>query len=260
MANSCFTIGPDISVLNPTTIANCVLWLDASDASTITKDSGNRISLWTDKSGNGQSRGQASAIRQPLYVTISPVSNMPGVKFDTDPQYLGDTSSTINPRGDITIFTVFRIVNHTNWGALYSMAQTAADGQGSPALGFNNTTNTGLISYNTAVSPTGAITLSTGSGILGTNNVAMYRRTGGTNGNGGTVNLETRGGAPATASGTQSWTSFDGDNYYIGRQGSTASVYKTLDGYICEHLCYERALTSDEQTQVWAYLQTKWSI
>ena len=42
------------------------LWLDASDASTIT-ESGNKVSQWSDKSGNGNDATQATGSLQPTY-------------------------------------------------------------------------------------------------------------------------------------------------------------------------------------------------
>lgn len=256
---------PPVPPLDPKTIPNLVLWLDAADSATIIRDGSNKVSAWNDKSGGAQNRLQTDANKQPLYVASSPISSKPAIKFApgaaaaTD-NFLGTNSSTINPRGDLTTFTAFRIVNHSAWGHLYSMAHSSIDGMGAPGLGYDNAVNTSLMVYNSALTATTKIVLPTGAGVAGTNNVASYRRAGGNNGNGGAVSLQSRGGAPAVASGTQSWISYDGDNYYIGKLGANAGTFRTIDGYIAEHLCYERALTTEEINKVFEYLQNKWDI
>jgi len=52
----------------PTDIPNMQLWLDASDASTITEVGGN-VSQWDDKSGNNVYASQAVGSKQPSYGT-----------------------------------------------------------------------------------------------------------------------------------------------------------------------------------------------
>lgn len=255
----------NVPSFDPLSIPNCVLWLDAQDASTVILNGGN-VSEWQDKSGNGQHRQQATVVKQPPYVTSSPINGKPAIQFApaaaaADDPVLGSNSSTINSRADITTFTVFRYVAQSNYGCLFTLARSAADGQGSPYLGLQTSLDNRLIAHNATLTLTGAITLSTGTGIIGSNNAAMYRRTGGTNGNGGTVNLESRGAVNATGSGTQVWTSFMGSNYYIGRLADTTSATtRTMNGYIGEHLCYQRALTTLEQEDIWAYLIAKWSL
>jgi hypothetical protein len=58
------------SPFTPASIAGLQLWLDASDASTITQ-SGGTVSQWNDKSGNANNAAQATGSMQPTYVTNS---------------------------------------------------------------------------------------------------------------------------------------------------------------------------------------------
>ncbi|MEM2974451.1 MAG: DUF2341 domain-containing protein, partial [Candidatus Micrarchaeia archaeon] len=58
-------IAPNASGLS----GNLKLWLDANDATTITKDGSNKVSQWRDKSGNGNYMIQGDYNRQPTYVT-----------------------------------------------------------------------------------------------------------------------------------------------------------------------------------------------
>lgn len=53
----------------PTNLAGLSLWLDASDASTITLDVSNNISQWSDKSGNARHAVQGSALLRPAWGT-----------------------------------------------------------------------------------------------------------------------------------------------------------------------------------------------
>ena len=63
-----------------------LLWLDASDETTITKDSNDLVSQWNDKSGNGHHATQSTPANQPT--------------FDTD-QINGGTSDWLNLPSDI---------------------------------------------------------------------------------------------------------------------------------------------------------------
>jgi hypothetical protein len=51
----------------PTELPGCVLWLDAADLSSITKDGSNKVSQWSDKSGNAKHAVQATGADQPTY-------------------------------------------------------------------------------------------------------------------------------------------------------------------------------------------------
>jgi len=56
------------STFLPTDVSGLKVWLDASDASTITKDGSDLVSQWDDKSGEGNDIAQATGSLQPLWV------------------------------------------------------------------------------------------------------------------------------------------------------------------------------------------------
>lgn len=88
--------------------ANLVLWIDASDKSTITLTS-NRVVDWADKSSNGYNFSQDGAASQPIYNSV-PMNNRPTVTFDGNTDYMvTDETGIIDPgSSDFTCYMVFR--------------------------------------------------------------------------------------------------------------------------------------------------------
>ena len=70
----------NVTPWKPTSLSNCILWLDANDAANVTLTSGN-VSQWSDKSGQGFHFTQGTATAQPLYL-VSGRNGMYVVKFD----------------------------------------------------------------------------------------------------------------------------------------------------------------------------------
>ena len=59
---------------NPTSIPGCLMWVDATDSTTLTF-SGTNVSQWNDKSGNGYNFTQPDTGRYPAY-TVSGINSM----------------------------------------------------------------------------------------------------------------------------------------------------------------------------------------
>ena len=70
------------------------LWLDASDISSVIKDSSNKVSQWADKSGNGVNVSQSDSAKQPTF-TASGLNNLPTLTFDGSNDYLTSSSMDI---------------------------------------------------------------------------------------------------------------------------------------------------------------------
>ena len=92
-----------IPATEPNKLDGLALWLDASDSSTVIKDSSNKVNNWSDKSGNGVSVSQSDSAKQPTF-TASGLNNLPTLTFDGSNDYL--TSSSLDITQPYSIFLV----------------------------------------------------------------------------------------------------------------------------------------------------------
>jgi hypothetical protein len=69
------------SRFSPASIPDLALWLDASDASTLTLDGSNNVEQWRDKSGNARHAAQASTTLRPAFLS-SGINGLPAVRGD----------------------------------------------------------------------------------------------------------------------------------------------------------------------------------
>jgi len=94
-------------IFKPTSIPNCEVWLDASDASTISLN-GAKVTNWADKSGNGNDASLGIAANQPDYVAGSP-GYIDFVAASTEYLNLQLTSKLNIQNSDYTIIIVYQI-------------------------------------------------------------------------------------------------------------------------------------------------------
>jgi prepilin-type N-terminal cleavage/methylation domain-containing protein len=85
-------------------ISNLELWLDASDASSITQAS-SKVSQWNDKSGNGNNLTQSTEGSKPVY-SASALNSKAGISFDGTDDTLGLWSQLIWTWDEWDIFAV----------------------------------------------------------------------------------------------------------------------------------------------------------
>src|SRR5450631_3296183 len=68
---------------------NMVIWLNANNTSSITKNGSNQVSQWADLSGNNYNFSQATVAKEPVYGAVSGPYNRPALAFtSTSAQYL----------------------------------------------------------------------------------------------------------------------------------------------------------------------------
>lgn len=89
----------------PLDLANCAVWFDAADLSTIT-ESGGSVSQWNDKSGNGRNASQGTASIQPA-TGVNTQNGLNVLTFETTLKRL-DTATFTVPNGPFSSYVVFR--------------------------------------------------------------------------------------------------------------------------------------------------------
>lgn len=108
-----FVIKAPAAITAPTEISGCRLWLDASDSSAITLESG-KISVWADKSGNNKDMAQSTADNQPT-VDSGAKNGLDVISFDGSDWLTGDA---VLDEGDnsFTYFAVWQSSQNSGGG------------------------------------------------------------------------------------------------------------------------------------------------
>jgi hypothetical protein len=125
--------------ITPPQIPGCVLWLDASDASTINAGSpanNDPVSLWADKSGNGYDFEQATANRRPTYL-VDVWNGYPGVDFDDagpGQQFLAASGAGLDMFRGATGVTLFYVAPYDHRPDYGFEVHNAGDDEGYPVL------------------------------------------------------------------------------------------------------------------------------
>lgn len=244
---------PDPYPSTPGGIGNgLVLWLDGSDATTVTS-SGGAVSAWADKSGSGRTFTQSTTAQKPSVDTTT-FSGLSALSFNTDKNLVASSPLTLP-----ATFSAFMVVYYpASTGASRStvIMNTASAGSiqsGSDHFGLFSTPGFGGYQEIAAKqSSGGSITaVYNDANLISTSKVQMSVVADGVS----TNLLLRRGGAnlskaaPSTAfTAGQTWNQI----------GETASATYTSNGVIAEIVAYNRTLNSTEYAAVESYLKTKW--
>ena len=102
-----FLTASDVVLWTPSELTGLQLWLDASDATTITESSGS-VSQWDDRSGNGKHVTQAIASAQPTY-SATGLNGLPTLSFDGADDTMATIAATM-PTGNSarSMFVVYQ--------------------------------------------------------------------------------------------------------------------------------------------------------
>lgn len=216
---------------SPDTIPDMVLWLDASDISTIVQIAGS-VSQWSDKSGNANHATQSVAASQPISGTRT-INGCNALDFDGSNDYFDLPSSLYSlTEGENHVFIVFNrdtlAAEHypfwgnggsNAWG--FKLPSEISVQQGRHGTGFRNT---GIISdHNEHI-------------------LEAHRQ--------GIVHVLLDNNNPGFGNAN----SFTLSNLYVGRRMSGMMH----NGMIAEVLVYRRSLSPSERQDVFDYLQEKW--
>jgi hypothetical protein len=229
---------------SPMSLGNSAWWLDASDQSTISLSS-NKVTQWTDKSGNNRNFTQSDDAKRPTYS-----SNTITLAQETQ-QHLINTSYTLTSNsfsGFVVCQQSYRGGTRNNYGRFMSLYNTSG-------LDYNNLNSISLLDITPApssysiyrnsgsIATTSQVNLNT-KFILGFTidgpNVVLYKN------------------QLAGISGTTSATSLNVNAVRLGVD--TAEADSNFAGNYYEVIAYNRALTSYEASLLTSYLANKWSV
>ncbi|HEY3322308.1 MAG TPA: autotransporter-associated beta strand repeat-containing protein [Planctomycetota bacterium] len=210
-----------------------VLWLDATDSSTMTKDAQNRIAQWRDKLGGANNVAQATGSRQPIQFP-GLYNGLPMVRFNSNLQtYLSNTTNFVAPTSVVFVGRMlgsanFRLVasNGNNWlmghhGGYQNRAYYEGWVYGEPP-GAPQTVTTNLGMFEATIG---------GGGI----NSTFYRD--------GTLLASNQNGVQGP------------NGFELGGWNTTNEV---SDADIGEVFIYNRVLSNADRLQLEAYLNTRW--
>ena len=227
--------------VNPSSISNLYLWLDADDASTFTYSSGSVVSQWNDKSANGYNATQATVAKQPVR------SSSPNkVTYDGSNDVM-TTSASFNG----SIFTIFQVVKWNNFASV----MIGGNGSGTDIY-FPYYDTSGPTCYSQTATDFGTYVASAAAGLM-----EIEIRYDGTQATNATKMKYRFAGADQTLSFTGTIAST------LSRSGSTTAIgaydaasVLPFNGYLSELIVYNKVLTTQELSDVRGYISTKWGI
>lgn len=224
----------------PTNLTGNQLWLDASDLSTITTATG--VSVWADKSGNGNNATQGTADDQPA--TGATTQNGKNIlDFDGTETLILPSALYAIPADDSTIFVASKRASEDV--SIDAMVGMGEDGVNNGYFLVYSSASGSIIFRNRQLAGT-----VTSAGNTNTNfNINRGRRSGTTQA------VAVNGGTEVTAT-----TATDPTTVDIALIGGTASASLFLIGSIGEIIIYNRSLSTAEIAAVENYLTNKWAI
>jgi len=214
----------------PTDIGGLQLWLDGADRSSMTFNSGNSVSSWNDKSGNGLNMSTASNF--PTYTAT-------GVQFNGATPNVLSNATGYTPTTALTCFVVYQ---STLGNARQRYFKCAKNGN------FNNWAGdtTYITAGTTSLSNYQTLTYSANTTYL-ISGVAYSASS---------ISWATNGTESLSWTSTAVGTSYQGSTELT--VGGASTVYFT--GYVMEVLMYDAYFTENQRKQVESYLAWKWGV
>ena len=229
------------------------LWLDASDASTITDAGGGAVSQWRDKSGFGRHMSQATALRRPTTGTRTQ-NGLNVIDFVRVLEQWLDGGDILDVgTGSLTIATVFKLDDSLDSAVVGKSSNLTTAGNwgivrapvlASPSL---------LMGIGTGLSGVGRITIA---GYTSTAARTMIQRV--TRAGGASSNILSVGASAAFATVNYTDTGANHNTAVPFRIGEYGGSGLFLDGLVAEVIIWLRAISGGERDLVSSYLSTKW--
>jgi len=223
------------------TISGLRLWVDAADASTITTATG--VSVWGDKSGNGNDATQGSATAQPATGTTTQ-NGLNTLDFDGTNDMLNFPNLGLNGTSSNTIFFVTYIDSTTS-----GFDNPLSFGSGSEGR-LETSSGGGDVLKSVGLGIKTSDTNIWSGGVDDAYNAYMLTT------NGTTVTAELNGVAEYSDTQDGNWST--GAGVYGIMSSNTPNRW--TKGKVAEILIYDRALSASEIAIVNNYLKAKWGL
>lgn len=242
-----------VGSFSPSSIANCVQWLDASDMSTLFQNSsgttpvtanGQNVAFWRDKSGSNNSVFQNGTIPVPTYCNVL-IASQPGLDF-TNSSLLW--SSNFQNSSNITTFIVGAVKNTiTGWGVFWGHFP---NNDHDNYISVRNTSGQTVINWHTA-NDNSVMQLPylldspvIYYGIMSNRFNTFFSQTN----TAGTTTVSNNIGGTIVSASIPTWI------------GQSRVQSEAIRSHISEIIYYQRVLTTFEQQQVQAYLAWKYRL
>ena len=259
---------PRASGFNPKNIAGLYLWLNGSDSSSVTLNSGN-VSEWRDLSGGGRHFTQATSAAQPVYTTAGQ-NGKNCLTFDGSRRLVSSlaASNWAFLHDGVQPYSFWSVWQATS-GAIRTIFSTGNSSQG--VRSFYVWHDFGTLAANNVRSE--VTTSAAGNFVIirnmgsQTQNVMRWMRLDGDLNNATAASrmlMTNNAGASSTADTSGAGNPATGDPQQTATIGSlsTSSQSFGFSGVLCEILVYSRGtfLTSSELTKIGNYLTQKWGL
>ncbi|MGH2487874.1 MAG: LamG-like jellyroll fold domain-containing protein, partial [Ktedonobacterales bacterium] len=220
------------------TPAPTFLWLDATDATTLTLGAGNTVTTWRDKTGLG-GRDAIANPQAPIWTANVTPNGQPAVRFNPTQQRL--VTPGVTSASEMTIFIVFDMINPQTWACLFEqLHDTYFSVRKSDCCGGGGNLNFHIQNDNAA--PLIPITTNTWKIVT-----ALRQGT--------TSTISYRGGPSASFTG-DTLTGGQTAPLYIG----SSTVNESSGAYIAEIRAYSSALSAAQRSGIETVLASKYGL
>lgn len=228
--------------LDPTTIPDLELWLDAADSATVSLDGSNNVQEWQDKSGNNLHATQTTAANRPDY--SGTLNGKKVIGFAGSPECLIAPNPTSGGIPRTVILVTKYSSSPSNTFHILSLSHAITNGQS-----WILTTEIGVRCFN--------VIRIFGGGQSNTPQILSITQTGD---NSNTLSAHING-SPQTPTNTIAGTiNSTSSNIGLAFNGNTTTPQGHLSGDLAEVLIFSRALTESERSSIEKYLSSKWGV
>jgi len=243
---------------NPTFISTA-LWLDAADPGTIT-ESGGAVSQWDDKSGNNHHVVQATAAARPTY-SATAFNGQPTIFFDATDDLLACATTTVSSQGDLFYAAVFEMLSDIGaWRPIVGTNTSETSSRGGTLMLQRMSTRSQIGVHDAGRVDTGS-TYAVEVTNLFIPRIATAGRSGGTQGNGGTITITATGPSQPSylTQAVQTWATGESTSrIQIGGRQQSGTAWS--NSRISEVVVMNRNATTTERQKIEGYLAHKWGL